>query len=146
MESYRINSPHVVSEIFADEEAAIINLKTGNYYSLNKTGAEIWSRIEEGNDLSQIIEFVKSNFNVGDSFDGSGIEDFIKRLQDEDLIVLNTSQTQSGEGVSILQNDPDSPTVKKDYESPVIECYADMQELLLLDPIHEVEENSWLVK
>jgi len=31
MESYRINAPHIVSEVFVDEEAAVINLKTGNY-------------------------------------------------------------------------------------------------------------------
>ena len=146
MESYRINSPHVVSEIFADEEAAIINLKTGNYYSLNKTGADIWSRIEEGNNFSEIIEFIKSNFNVDDSFDRSGVEQFVKRLKDEDLIIADISQTHGGEAFSDMQIAPDSPAGRKDYETPVIECYADMQELLLLDPIHEFEENNWLNK
>jgi len=37
MQGYRINTPYIVSEVFVDNEAAVINLKTGNYYSLNKT-------------------------------------------------------------------------------------------------------------
>ena len=29
------------------------------------------------------------------------------------------------------------------YESPQLEQYSDMSELLLLDPIHEVDEQGW---
>jgi hypothetical protein len=41
MKSYRVNTPHIVHEVFEDREAAIINLKTGNYFSLNPIAAEI---------------------------------------------------------------------------------------------------------
>jgi hypothetical protein len=29
------------------------------------------------------------------------------------------------------------------YEAPKLSAYTDMQELLLLDPIHEVDESGW---
>ena len=46
---------------------------------------------------------------------------------------------------SLVQTNPANPstTNQKEYEPPVIECYPDMQELLLLDPIHEVDETGW---
>ena len=32
---------------------------------------------------------------------------------------------------------------KTQFEFPIIEKFTDMQELLLLDPIHEVDEKGW---
>jgi hypothetical protein len=143
MEGYKINTPHIVSEIFADEEAAVINLKTGNYYSLNTTAAEIWSLIEKGSSKSRITKYFFNNFNLEDSFDSSEIERFIKALIDEDLIVVEEMLT-SGQA-ELVEDTATGLKDKREYVPPVLECYADMQELLLLDPIHEVEETNWLV-
>ena len=143
MQKYRINTPHIVSEVFADEEAAVINLKTGNYYSLNKTSTEIWSLIENGANLSDINSFICDTFNIKDSLQINEIEQFIENLLDEDLIVAYDELTLTN-AHPVNAQDIDS-TSKKEYNPPVIECYADMQELLLLDPIHEVEETNWLV-
>lgn len=41
----RVNTPQVVCETI-DGEVVIVNLDKGIYYSLLKTGADIWSRIE----------------------------------------------------------------------------------------------------
>ena len=143
MESYRINAPHIVSEVFVDEEAAVINLKSGNYYSLNKSATEIWSQIEKGAGLDEITAFIIGRFRVDDSFDKTEIRDFVEKLVDEGLIVAEERSTDNGSAVVEITADPAAE--KPNYETPVLECYADMQELLLLDPIHEVEETNWLV-
>ncbi len=31
------------------------------------------------------------------------------------------------------------------FEAPVLESYSDMQDLLLLDPIHDVDDAGWPV-
>ncbi len=140
MQNYRINTPHIVSEVFADEEAAIINLKTGNYYSLNKTATEIWTLIEKGLSFDEITLFIQNNFKFNNSFQSDEIKQFVENLINEGLIAINDAP-------SLVQTNPANPstTNQKEYEPPVIECYPDMQELLLLDPIHEVEETNWLV-
>jgi hypothetical protein len=43
--NFTINK-NIAHEII-DGEAIIVNLENGNYYSLNKTGAEIWNFIEK---------------------------------------------------------------------------------------------------
>ena len=140
MQNYRINTPHIVSEVFADEEAAIINLKTGNYYSLNKTATEIWSLIEKGFSFDEIMLFFQNNFKLDDSFQINEIKQFIENLIIEGLI------SAFDEPALTQTNFTNPPTLnQKVYEPPIIECYPDMQELLLLDPIHEVEETNWLV-
>jgi hypothetical protein len=143
MPSYRINTPYIVSEVFVDDEAAIINLKTGNYYSLNKTATEIWSQIEKGAALTEITNFISDNFDVQDPFFGTEVTRFVEKLVDEGLIVAEETNGSTRNGGT--RNSAADTKSKKVYETPVLECYADMQELLLLDPIHEVEETNWLV-
>ena len=145
MQRYRINSPHIVSEVFADEEAAVINLKTGNYYSLNKTATQIWSLVEEGMSFSNVTDFILDKFIIEDSFKTAEIEQFIKKLIEEDLIVVDETLNLVNPDSANVTDSTTKFEDKKVYESPILECYADMQELLLLDPIHEVEETNWLV-
>ena len=144
METYKIASTHIVSEIFADEEAAVINLKSGNYYSLNKTGAEIWRQIEQGSAVKQINDNLRRKFAAGGSFDDGEIERFVQRLKEEGLIVA--AETDSIAGAKLQDSETADVGGQNVYEPPLIETYADMQELLLLDPIHEVEESNWLIK
>ena len=58
--------------------------------------------------------------------------------------VDETQNAADGDFVNV-KDSPSNLKSKKEYEAPVLECYTDMQELLLLDPIHEVEETNWLV-
>lgn len=144
MEIYKIASAHIVSEIFADEEAAIINLKSGNYYSLNKTGAEIWRRLEQGFAVEQINDDLRRRFAASGIYEGAEIERFVQTLQEEGLIVA--AETDFAPNVKLQDAENAGSGSVNSYEPPVIETYADMQELLLLDPIHEAEENNWLTK
>lgn len=135
--TYRINSPQVVHEVFDDGEAAIINLKTGSYYSLNPVGADIWSLVEQGYSSGEIVE------NLVQRYDGSlmaivnDVGALVAAWQEEDLIspaVVTAPKAASPKT---------SPAAKTPYVAPSFERFNDMQELLLLDPIHEVGEAGW---
>jgi hypothetical protein len=139
MRRYKINSPHVVSEVFGDEEAAVINLKTGTYYSLNKTATKIWSLVEKGANIEDLITFVVGSYEIEDFTAKADFDQFIEKLVKENLIVPHEAVPTIGE-TDLVNNS----TQRRVYEKPVLESYEDMQELLLLDPIHEVEETNWL--
>jgi len=139
MKRYKINSPYVVSEVFADEEAAIINLKTGTYFSLNKAATRIWSMVEKGANFDELVAFTVSNYEVENSAAKTDLEQFVDKLVNEDLIVADGSEPASAE-LTLVKD----AARRREYERPVLESYEDMQELLLLDPIHEVEETNWL--
>ena len=59
---YVVNAPAVVSEII-DGEAVIMNLKSGNYYSSDKCGADLWEWIVGGNSVSSLVELVQQNYS-----------------------------------------------------------------------------------
>ncbi len=113
--NYEINTQNAISETL-DGETIIINLKSGNYYSMNKSGTAIWNSIIE-----------HKSINLGNE----KISNFINFLLMEDLITP-----------SINPSTP-SPLEEKEFTDPKIEKYEEMREMLLADPIHDVAEVGW---
>ncbi len=139
---YKINAPHIVHEIFEDHEAAIINLKSGNYYSLDPVGASVWARIESGLTIDEIVDELLTLYDGDRAEVGREIGRFVEALQVEQLIVAgsDTSAQPKGQRGKIGSNGNGG---KIAFTPPILERYNDMQELLLLDPIHEVDETGW---
>lgn len=127
---FRINSPAVIGEII-DGEAIIVNLDSGAYYSLRDTAGVIWSLIEKGADLGQIIQKFDAKVQSATTEIPENIRAFLAELQTENLIV------PSPDPIAVIEIDA---TEKLLFQSPVLEKFTDMADLLLLDPIHEVDE------
>jgi hypothetical protein len=47
-----------------DDEAVLLNLKTGVYFGLNPTGLRIWQLIVEGRSLEQVLETMRGEYEV----------------------------------------------------------------------------------
>jgi hypothetical protein len=139
---FRINSPQVTYEIF-DDEVVMINLDTGNYYSLGGVGADIWGRLERGAALTEIIEDTVKRYKGDCSEIEEAINDLLDGLRRENLVVPLTDAELEGarrlHGRPVLAHE----IINAPFEAPVLQKYTDMQELLLLDPIHEVDEMGW---
>ena len=45
--------------------------------------------------------------------------------------------------IALPAGEDEVPLSPMAFEKPVIEKFSDMQEMLLLDPIHEVSEMGW---
>ena len=137
---FAVNSPGVVHENF-DGEVVIINLESGNYYSLEGSGAFVWDRISEGMDSQEIIQAAQDSYTDQTSAIDSAISAFITELASEDLIIsANGADGDVPVATERLRDKMGS------FEPPVLKRFTDMQELLLLDPIHEVDEGGWPAK
>jgi len=139
---FQINEPSVVSETI-EGEVVIINLDKGTYYSLRETSAQIWGclQAQEGTDaillrLNQLYE--------GDSEQmRDDVARFLSQLVEEEIIRVEDGNS-SVEAASPVE-EPSSGEIpkKRPFEAPVLEKFTDMEHLLLLDPIHEVDETGW---
>jgi hypothetical protein len=139
---FRINKPTVIHEFF-DKEVVIIEFNSGNYYSLDKAGADIWSFIESGANVDEIVEAITDLYKGSPTVIENAVAQLLAELQQEGLIVPdNAKESESTKEVK-LSNKPSPGTEQPDFEVPVINKYTDMQDLLLLDPIHEVDETGW---
>ena len=138
------NPRGVVGEVFEDE-IILVNLKEGIYYSLRDTAAFIWKIIAQPMTISQITTQLRASYQVKiagtkkTTTIETDVQTFIEMLLAEALIV---SAPPSDVPQMWAQVEPPVP-----YQPPVVERYTDMQELLLVDPVHEVDaEYGWPLK
>ena len=131
---FRVNSPTVVSET-VDGEVIMIHLDTGNYYSLRSTGSLIWDAIERGVSVDAITRALDAAAHNGTD-PHPHVVSFVEELRAEDLIVPADASAPAPGSADTIEPVPDT------FEPPVLEKYTDMQHLILLDPVHEVDEGE----
>jgi len=139
---FKVNSPYIVSELI-DGELVIMNLKSGNYYSVRDTGVFLWSALEKGCGQDEMLALLTEAYN-GDI--PSMIEKslfFIKSLLDNDLV--SQAMVAQGPNTWVADQIMGQPLLDKFTSPPVLEVFSDMQDLLLLDPIHDIAEQGWPV-
>ena len=134
------NQSVIISQVI-DDEAIIVNIETGVYYSLREPGATAWRLMEQGVTVESIIKELTQKYNGSLTDITSGVQLLLDELESENLI----TRTQSP-----VQDDVVSPTSseftasqKQPFCMPVLEKFDDMAQLLLLDPVHEVNEEGW---
>ena len=135
---YRVNTPTVTHETI-DGEAVIINLDSGNYYSLVDVGSVVWGLLEKGASASEVQNLVLQTYQ-GDATDiDRGVQELLVQLQEENLIV----PVNAAGAPDLKQELPSNGHEKPSFSPPLLHKYSDMQELLLLDPIHDVDDAGW---
>lgn len=141
---FRINEPDIVSETI-DGETVAVSLLTGAYYSLGGSAPQIWSLINQGLGIEQMTNALADEFKEDRSTIYEQVSEFIALLQTEALIVLDESEISPDEAnkETLLDTELDTDP-SQTYAPPELQKFDDMQELLLLDPIHEVDtQEGW---
>lgn len=136
MSRYRVRGDHIIHRLI-DDEIILVDLHSGIYYSTRNSGSEIWQLVVAGATLSQILEALVARYGASaDSLEPSVVR-FVQRLVDEGLVESVTNPTSV---TPRLEIDWSNVTT---FAAPELECYSDMQDLLLVDPIHDVDEAGW---
>ena len=136
---FRVNTPTVTHETI-DGEAVIINLDSGNYYSLVDVGSFIWGLVEKGASASEVQDLVLQTYQGNATDVDRGVQELLVQLQQENLIVP-ADETGALDLSEVLPST--NGHEKPSFNPPSLHKYSDMQELLLLDPIHDVDDAGW---
>ena len=110
--------PDVLSEVFGDE-AVVVQLRTGAYYAFDPAATAIWTRMSEASTFGDVDP-------SGDELAQKRFVSFVRFLVQEELIDVATLPTE------LTQDSEGSPY-------PGIEKFTDMADLLVLDPIHDID-------
>jgi hypothetical protein len=132
---YNIYYNNILSDVFG-EEVVLVNLESGVYYSLKYSAAQIWIRLINQYSPTEVFADLIQIYQVDENDLISDINLFITQLL-EDKIIKIASETEKK---SIEFN---SKGILVTYTSPVVETFSDMQEILLLDPVHDVDKAGW---
>jgi hypothetical protein len=134
---YCVNSPQVINEVI-DGEAIIINLVTGSYYSLDRVGSQVWSLVEASLAVDRIMAELDRRYDGEPDEIREAVNELLEQLSDEQLIVPCGEEESTAPPAAEMEANPQEP-----FRAPRLEKFNDMQDLILLDPVHEVGSRGW---
>lgn len=119
--------PHCSADDF-DGEIVAINLDTGIYYSVKGAAALVWNDLIDGHSVEALLERTQGNDQIH-----AAMAPFVDELVATGLMRHSSIARQPTGPARIA-------TAAASMDAPVLEPFGDMQDLLLLDPVHEVDE------
>ncbi len=131
---YKLNEEKMFFDV-ADGQAIVINFVTGMYYGTTALGSVILERILKGNDVSKIAGAVKKLDGCPADIE-SKINEFVEKLKEKEIIV--DGETTDGGDEEI------SKEVSAEGFELNLDEFAEVQDLILADPVHDVDvEEGW---
>ena len=109
-----------------------MSFESGRYYSLSDTAADVWRLVSAGATLRTAVE--RFDGDGGDGEARAAVLDFVDTLLTEGLIVEDASDPHV---------DSSGALMVKPFVRPVLERFDEMSEMLLYDPIHDVDDSGW---
>ena len=132
---YRVSpSSNVSARSFGDEVIAA-NFVRGVYYSLLGPAAQIWEGLMAGVPRERVIAEVAALSDAEPAAFVAASDVLIEALLAEGLLVEGApAETKAWQAMAGNEGP---------YGLPALERFTDMEDLLLLDPVHDVEEMGW---
>lgn len=131
---YYLN-PRLAAEIF-DGEYIIANLDTGLYFSVQGLAVSMINFLPfETKD--QAIDLLANTFPENSETIQKELTSILDELIENEIVLKDDLKT-------LVESKSNTLPIK--YVASRFNKYADMQDLLLLDPIHDVDEDGWNIK
>jgi hypothetical protein len=132
---YEFDKAKFLMERF-DDETVLINVVTGHYYSLSGSGPDLFALLETGLSVEEAAEAIGGGSDEPHNV-RKLVSDFAARLVEESLLIPRQSpiprppRMQQADGKVAVALAP-----------PVLTRFDDMREILLLDPVHQVDQSA----
>ena len=134
MAAYSTN-PNAMHETI-DGETIVIHLATGTYYSLRGSGSVIWNAIASGTTRDLIVAELEGAYEAPSGEIATATDAFLSELEAEQLIARGNGSEPVGEPIVSSQ-------MRSAFEEPQLAKYEDLQDIILLDPVHMVDDQGW---
>ena len=133
MQKYSTTIPQTACELF-DGELVIAHYGSGLYYAVSESGALIWQGLRHGLADDEVRRWLGDHYTAQSGEIAAIVMAFIERMREEDLLIP----------VADVPPGPPLPQLTgASFETPHLERFDDLQELLLVDPVHDVDSTGW---
>lgn len=114
-----------------DGETILIHMGTGTYYSIEGAGSDVWNLAAAGHAEPRIAERIAERYGADTDVVMHCVEQLTAELAEEDLLISAPSGAEEAVELPAL--------VGAAFVAPVLHRYTDMQEFMLVDPLHDVD-------
>jgi len=121
-------------------EIVAINLESGHYFSLRGTARDLFVMWDSGHSVREALELLPDTAgrDVGSEMDG-----FTRQLIEHGLIEVQSDENADGTRLDRSGSPDQISLVATEYSMPMLEIYTDLEDLMLLDPVHDVGADGW---
>lgn len=131
---YSINAKKMYYDM-ADGQAIVINFETGMYYGMSPLASAILDLILKGATPEAIAAALKGKPGASASIE-EDIKAFIQKLMDREILVVQENQDDL-KSIAAEEIQFDQEALAEGFGLEINE-YAEAQDLILADPIHDV--------
>lgn len=137
-----LNKPYIVHETI-EGETIVMNLKNGFYYSFDGIGPAIWELILHGASSDEIINLMEETFPEPGFDMKSVVLEFIGLLKENEIIF--DEPARDSKSIEFFREQLNQSNVFSgiSVRKPLFHRFTDMRDVLLLDPIHDVDVKGW---
>jgi hypothetical protein len=114
----------------------MIHLLIGTYYTLDGAGADIWAHLASGRGRAETLALLEQRYDAHPTFLAKTVDDLVKRLAEEELLEPAADGAPAPRATEPAEE-------RLPFKAPELERYTDMQDFLLVDPIHQTDETGW---
>jgi hypothetical protein len=114
----------------------MIHLLIGTYYSLDGAGADIWASLASGRGRAETLALLERRYDADPTFLAEAVDHLLERLAEEGLLEPAVDGAPAPPAAEPAEE-------RLPFEGPELEKYTDMQDFLLVDPIHETDATGW---
>jgi hypothetical protein len=132
--AYAVASKSIIAKSF-DSELTLINLETGQYFAAGGSAVDFWEIAARGATAGRIEQALLARYLASEAAVKTEVEKLLRLFLEHGLLA---------ESADSADEIPPPGGPQKPWEPGWLEVYGDMKELLLLDPIHDVE-TEWPV-
>ena len=129
-QAYQFKNPPCIHEV-VDDEVIIINMEKGHYYNVKGVAKKVFVDLIAGIRPSEL-----SKFNRWDKETEEKLGQFVEALIEENIIEIKKNKSTD------LNLNMTSIAITNLDEDMVLHTYTDMEEILGLDPIHEIDQKE----
>lgn len=133
---YVANRRDVAHESF-DDEVILIHFPSGKYFRLNAPGRVAWAVLANGATAAEIAAALSGAFEVGGPASRASADALVASLVAQGLVVQDVADRRSAATVAQPSG------VRAPFEEPRLEIFTDLEQLFLVDPIHDVDASGW---
>lgn len=133
---YQLANKDVASEEF-DGEFVVLDLNNGRYYSMDGSAAIVWKALTQGTSPKHLAAACEKAGNCTPE----AIFSFCDQLESYGLVVPTSDRSD------IALPQPMVQAIRLNQSPPETAMFDDLAELMMADPIHEVDEaEGWPVR
>ena len=136
--SFRINEPDVIYQLF-DGEVVAIHLGDGAYHSLPAVAGDAFIALgSAGAPIDDVAARIAEKYDAPVDSIARDLSSFFSQLEQQRLIVPVSNGTAHPPGPRQAAQAARAP-----YAKPSVQSHLELQELFLIDPVHDVGRGGW---